>query len=282
MIREQGLYSLMKELTYVIIDDQLATISRLKELCEDFQELNLIGEATSFQEGLDLVLEFRPNIVFLSIEPQAIESGLSLHFISALYRYLLIIPKIIVVATSKDFAYEAIQFQVSGYLLRPIQMNEFRRAVLSVSKEFVDQHLESKSVSVQNESAVATFTPNLVSEPNKSLLICVKSYGDYRYLHAHEILYFQADNNSTDIYLQSGEVITAFKTLKHFESVLQEPFYRIHNSFIVNCNSISRIHTGSKLCTLRNTPKKIPFSKSYKSNIELIISRFSNDNYLEV
>jgi DNA-binding LytR/AlgR family response regulator len=50
-----------------------------------------------------------------------------------------------------------------------------------------------------------------------------KVYGDYRYIDAKDISYLQADNNSTDIHLSNGETITAFKTLKHFESVLTYP-----------------------------------------------------------
>jgi DNA-binding LytR/AlgR family response regulator len=44
-------------------------------------------------------------------------------------------------------------------------------------------------------------------------------YGDYRYIDARDICYLQADNNSTDIHLNNGEMVTAFKTLKHFEGV---------------------------------------------------------------
>jgi hypothetical protein len=48
------------------------------------------------------------------------------------------------------------------------------------------------------------------------LILCIKSYGDYRYIDARDICYLQADN-STDIHLNNGEMVTAFKTLKHFE-----------------------------------------------------------------
>jgi DNA-binding LytR/AlgR family response regulator len=66
----------------------------------------------------------------------------------------------------------------------------------------------------------------------RTTLDCFKSYGDYRYIDARDICYLQADNNSTDIHLNSGEMVT-FKTLKHFE-VRYLSFVRIHNSYIVN------------------------------------------------
>jgi DNA-binding LytR/AlgR family response regulator len=121
-----------------------------------------------------------------------------------------------------------------------------------------------------------------ISTIEQPLIICIKSYGDYRYIDAKDICYFQADNNSTDIHLNNGEMVTAFKTLKHFEGILSHPFIRIHNSYIVNRNHISRIHTGNAVCYIKNTPIKLPFSKSYKGNVDLIISDFSNGNYLEI
>lgn len=120
------------------------------------------------------------------------------------------------------------------------------------------------------------------ASPAKPLVICVKSYGDYRYIQATDICYLQADNNSTDIHLNSGEMITAFKTLKHFEGVLDYPFVRIHNSYIVNTDYVSRIHTGNAVCHIRDSANKLPFSKSYKENIDAMISTIASGNYLEI
>jgi DNA-binding LytR/AlgR family response regulator len=123
---------------------------------------------------------------------------------------------------------------------------------------------------------------NQINSIEKPLIICVKSYGDYRYIDAKDVYYLQADNNSTDIHLNSGEMITAFKTLKHFESVMAYPFVRIHNSYIVNMNYVSRIHTGNSVCHIKNTTTKVPFSKSYKENVDAIIATIASGNYLEI
>jgi len=122
----------------------------------------------------------------------------------------------------------------------------------------------------------------VVKREEKPLIICVKSYGDYRFIEAKDICYLQADNNSTDIHLYNGEMITAFKTLKHFEGVLSSPFVRIHNSYIVNIDYVSRIHTGNSVCYIKNTTTKLPFSKSYKENVDSIINSITNGNYLEI
>ena len=272
----------MKKYSYIIIDDDAESILRTKAIADGFSELTFVASATNYQEGLHLVLEHKPSFVFLEIDPEDLSSNLSLAFINELHRYLAIIPKIIITTTKKGLAFEAIQYGVFDYLLKPLTHIELLKTTLKLKK----LPLETNTVEMTNE-IVSVAIPhaevsNVSYAEEKPLIICIKSYGDYRYLNAADIAYFQADNNSTDIYLNSGEMITAFKTLKHFESVLSHPFIRIHNSYIINQNYIARIHNGNSVCYIKNSPKKIPFSKTYKSNVDLIIINFSAGNYLEI
>lgn len=119
-----------------------------------------------------------------------------------------------------------------------------------------------------------------VAAPKRNL-ICIKSYGDYRFLELNEIAFLKADNNSTDITMSNGDQITAFKTLKHFEESLPENFYRVHNSYMVNRDYISRIHTGNSLCFIKNSKAQLPFSKGYKENVEQIISFLAGSDFKE-
>jgi len=156
-------------------------------------------------------------------------------------------------------------------------------ATFEVLDETVAETLEEETEhDVTVKTIPATEGPMMVQK-QQSLIICIKSYGDYRYIDSNDILYFEADNNSTDIHLNNGEMITAFKTLKHFETVLPESqFLRIHNSYIINVDQVSRIHTGNTVCYIKNSTTKLPFSKSYKDNVDLIINRIAGGNYLEI
>jgi DNA-binding LytR/AlgR family response regulator len=269
----------LKKYSYIIIDDDAESILKTRTIAEGFSELTFVASAANYQEGLNLVLEHRPSIVFLEIDPKDQSSHLSLAFINELYRFLTLLPKIVITTVKKELAFEAIQYGVFDYIIKPIVSVDVLKTILKLNKNST----ETEVVEVKN-----TITPSImpfIQSPalvEKPLVICIKSYGDYRYITATDVCYFQADNNSTDIYLNSGEMITAFKTLKHFESILGYPFIRIHNSYIINRNYISRIHNGSSVCYIKNSPKKIPFSKTYKSNVDLIIADFAAGNYLEV
>lgn len=122
-----------------------------------------------------------------------------------------------------------------------------------------------------SQMTLPSFEGNNSQSNQQKPIICIKSYGDYKFVEIENILFLKADNNSTDITLSNGEVITAFKTLKHFVNLLPEGFERIHNSYIVNITQISRVHLGNAAVYLKNSKLQIPFSKSYKEKVEDII-----------
>lgn len=299
----------MKKYSYIIIDNDAESVLKTRIVAEGFSELSFIGSATNYQQGLNLVLEYRPSFIFLEIDPENSSSGLSLAFVGELYRFLSVVPRIIVTTSKKDLAFDAIQYGVFDYILKPLTHVDLLKTLLKLEKlsleskeqknsvaepptgilkesvpevEIVPLKQEEKQVVSEEEIPIEikeVVVPHIMEQP---LILCIKSYGDYRYMNAADICYFQADNNSTDIYLSSGEMITAFKTLKHFESILVHPFIRIHNSYIINQNYISRIHNGNSVCYIKNSPKKVPFSKTYKANVDLIIANFSAGNYIEI
>lgn len=323
--------------TFIIIDDRQEDITKTQVVAERFRNLSYLASATNYEDGVNLILEHQPDLVFLEIDPTEKESNLSLALINELYRYLTAVPKVIITTSKNDLAYEALKYEVIDYLIKPLNINDFRKAILkfdriiksdlphkeernlvatfevldevvveSIKNEEIadvdkimetsieieaDQERETATETIDEDEVTVKTTPTNATvesttiqiQKPQSLVICIKSYGDYRYLDSDEILYFEADNNSTDIHLNNGEMITAFKTLKHFETVLPETqFLRIHNSYIINVDQVSRIHTGNTVCYIKNSTTKLPFSKSYKDNVDLIINRIAGGNYLEV
>ncbi len=301
---------------YIIIDDNQESVLKTQAIAEGFSELVFLASANNYSDGLNLILEHNPKIIFLEIDPADKTSNLSLALINELYRYLKVVPKIIITTTKKELAFDAIQYEVADYLIKPVLRIDLIKSLLKLKKtigaddgfiiqdqvihtpqelkikqpqspanfqEAIEESPVLDEISMQTEEKLPdSFVQQTVPIVTQPLILCIKSYGDYRYIDANDVCYFQADNNSTDIHLNNGEMVTAFKTLKHFEGILSSPFTRIHNSYIVNRNYISRIHTGNAVCYIKNTTTKIPFSKSYKENIDLIIADFANGNYLEI
>lgn len=267
--------------SYIIIDDNQESVLKTKAIADSFSELDFVASANNYDDGLNLILEHNPQLVFLEIDPADKASNLSLLLINELHRYLKVIPKIIITTSSKDLAFDAIKYEVFDYLIKPLLKIDLVKLILKLNKSKIETEVDLHEPIITDLKT--TFLPQSETvHQSQSLILCIKSYGDYRYIEAKDICYLRADNNSTDIHLNNGEMITAFKTLKHFEEALSFPFIRIHNSYIVNRNCISRIHSGNSVCYIKNSNVKLPFSKSYKVNIDLIISEFASGNYLEI
>ena len=303
---------------YIIIDGDSQSSISLQTHVSTLGDFYFSGYVNNAAEGLNLILEENPDVIFLgtNLTNSSTESNFTL--INELYRYMVVLPKVVVVSNTKEVAYEAMKYDVYDFLLKPFQKIDIIKTLLKFKKEngftsflnqtavnqieksqpvlsssfvnhpapvveekysfrengvekelakvdfqfnteeiknelieIVKQSIESKPITVQAEQVIE----------QKNNILCVKSYGDYRFIEFDDIVYLKADNNSTDIMLSTGDSITAFKTLKYFESSLPNDFERIHNSHIINKKFVSRIHLGNSDCYLNKGKIKLPFSK---------------------
>lgn len=229
---------------YLIIDSDNKSNELIQLAMETYDDSLCVGITSDEQEGLDLILERGPALVFLNLElPGLYTKTTGYYLINELYKYVNKVPEFVVLASNKNYAIEGIRNGVLDYILKPSLKSPLFRAIKRFRKK--------------NEN-----------QDNKTL--CLKSYGDYRFVNTDEVLYLKADNNTTDIVNLDGSTTNAFKTLKYFQESLPSNFIRIHNSYIVNRDYISRIHFGKNRCMMKSGDRQLPFSKSYKENVETI------------
>lgn len=206
-----------------------------------FEDLFCIGKVLCENEAVNLILEKRPDLVIVNTD-----EIISTDFLIELSTFIECLPFVIVISNDSSIAYKAIKHGVNDFLLSPIQLPEFRKSYLRF---------------IKNQKRL------------KESRLVIKSNSDYNFLKIDEILYLNADNNTTDIYLVNGKKITAYKTLKFFENQLPFTFLRIHNSYIVNIKYVTRINIGKSKCYIENL--QLPFSRTYKENIDVVINRIS-------
>jgi DNA-binding LytR/AlgR family response regulator len=236
------------QFSYILINssDYLKyTLEHIKE----YDDFLCVAISTTRKDAINRILELKPNVVFLSINSAHNETdSICFSILSELHEFLDELPTIIVLSDFKEGAYEAYQRGVSGYLLTPIDPNELRKCLMRYQKTHKALYADT---------------------------ISIKSNGDYNFIRTSEIVYLKADNNTTDFYLKSGKVISAYKTLKYFEKLLPFYFFRIHHGYVINVQYVSRINLGKSSCYLQNNEIILPFSRTYKTNIDTIILRIS-------
>lgn len=237
---------------YFIIDNEPNSIQCFKNVLEGYNGFNYVGTSNQYDHAMNAILKEMPNLVFFNIDNTF---NNPFQFLQELHRYCDETPIFFAVSSFKEKAFDVIKSGFFDFLLNPLTELEIRKSILNFQKTFP---LES------------------------SKKICLKSYKDYQYLNTDEILFLKADNNTTDFYMSDGSVIGAFKTLKTFEDVLPSNFLRIHKSYIINKNYVSRIQFGKSICTIKKNSYDIPFTKTYLGNIEIMKKTLSQDSYLSL
>lgn len=233
--------------SFLIIDDNETTIKETLELFENFPNYFCVGIVKDNQTAVNQIVKLKPQLILIRIPIKSNDNSFSFTTITELFQYVENMPYFIAMASSPDYALEAIQSGFSDYLIAPLQLHQLGKSLFKFEK--------------RNPPASATS-------------ICIKSYSDYQFVSLEDIVYLKADNNTTDIYLTNGKTVNAFKTLKHFENTLPFYFLRIHKSYIVNINHVSRIHLSQSKCYL-NYNEILPFSISYKENIDAIVRKIN-------
>jgi DNA-binding LytR/AlgR family response regulator len=233
--------------SFLIIDDNVATAKETLELFENFPNYFCAGIVKDSQTAINQIIKFKPQLVLVRIQEKKQDGYFSFTTVLELFQYVETMPYFIGLASSKDYTLEAIQSGFSDYIIMPFLLNQLGKSLFKFEKR---------------------------NPPATISTICLKSYSDYQFVALQDIIYLKADNNTTDFYLHNGKTVNAYKTLKHFENTLPFYFLRIHKSYLVNINYVSRIHFSKSKCFL-NYNEILPFSLSYKNNIDAIIRKIN-------
>ena len=173
-----------------------------------------------------------------------------LHFLRSLTN-----PPLVVLTTAyAEYALESYDFDVVDYLLKPITLERFLRAVDKVS-----QRLETSATPAPIERA-STESQDFIFVKDGTKLVRIR-YAD--------ILYVEGLKDYVTIHTRQQK-ITSLQRLKVLEDTLPaNKFIRIHNSYIIALDAIEAIHKGD----VQIGAAMLPISDSYKKNFKEFIER---------
>ena len=97
--------------------------------------------------------------------------------------------------------------------------------------------------------------------------LCVPTMDGFDLINTTSIVYLQADNAYTILYLENEKIVSS-KNLGYYEVELQnEPFLRIHNSFMVNMCKVIKYIRGDEGFVVMENKKIIKVSRSRKDEL---------------
>jgi len=214
--------------TAIIIDDEakgrMALRQKLKDYCP---AVRVEGEAEDGEEGLRLIEEVQPDIVFLDIEMPRL-NGFDMLLQLRRKNFHLIFT------TAYDhYAIKAIRFAAFDYLLKPVDIEELKAAV---------EKIIQNGQQVNNGGRLETLAHNLQTALNK---IAISTLEGLLFFDINEIIHIEAQSNYTVFSFTNRPRLTVSRTLKEFEDLLpSEQFFRTHHSHIINLQYIKRYIKG--------------------------------------
>jgi two-component system, LytTR family, response regulator len=236
----------------VIIDDEPNNIEMLELLLQKHcKNVDVSGAAVSAKEGLVLINNVSPDLVFLDIQmPQ--QTGFDMLRQFGRYDF-----EIVFVTAYDQYGIQAVKFSAIDYLLKPVQVEDLKSAVEKVQKK-IDQkkdnlllanlleYLKNKENKNDHKLALATSKETLFISPDK-------------------IVRCESSNAYTVFFFNDRQKLTVSRPIYEFEELLADyGFIRCHQSHLVNKKYIKswRKEDGGSLI-LEDT-SVIPISRSKK------------------
>ena len=248
----------------LIVDDEPIARTILREELEHFPEVTIVGEADNGRRALEMIREFRPDLVLLDLQ-MPVMSGFEV--VQNLEAPL---PVIVIVTAFDQHAIEAFDAGAVDYLLQPGSEERLAKAVGRAKT------LHSQPAKVAEAVAKISGASTAASgDPGSALSrrVVGRVGEEYHLLDVDEVLAFQADRELVWI-VTAKQRLLATQSLRAIESRLGAPqFQRVHRNAIVNVNHVRKMSALSSQrwrITLSNA-LQITVSKRQAHNIRQIL-----------
>jgi two-component system LytT family response regulator len=235
----------------IIIDDEKKCVALLEKMIgQSLPDINIVASSTQAEEGIKLIRQHEPDLVFIDIEMPK-KNGFEVLEATKDIPY-----EIIFTTAYNQYAIKAIRFSALDYLLKPVDTDELVHAV---------QRYKTKHISDARQQQLEMLFNNLKNLSQPFHKISVATLEGVIFISINEILYCEATGSYTILYLCNGEKLTTSRSLKDFEELLQEhAFFRIHHSYIININEIKRYIKGEGGSVIMSSNIELPVSKRRK------------------
>ena len=228
----------------IIIDDEPLARSLVKEYLQAYKNIELVEECNDGFEGVKAIQQYNPDVIFLDIQMPKINGFEMLELIDNP-------PHVIFTTAFEEYAVKAFETYALDYLLKPFSKDRFDKCI---------QKLLQQKSPVQTEALLET----AAQSPVQNNRIVVKDGGKIKIIPVGQVQYLEAADDYVKIHISEGSFLKK-KTMQYFEQLLQpHHFVRIHRSFIINTQLITRIDPYEKEShlVLLTSGAKLPVSKA--------------------
>ncbi len=236
----------------IIIDDEPLARMMVKEYLQSYPDIEILQECNDGFEGIKAIQLYQPDLIFLDIQMPKINGFEMLELIDQP-------PQVIFTTAFEEYAIKAFETHAADYLLKPFSKERFDKAI---------QKLKTNTAS-NTQAIIETASQS----PVQSNRIVVKDGGKIKIIPIAQIQYVEAADDYVKIHTADG-VFLKKKTMQYFENSLQQQqFIRVHRSYIINTQLITRIdpHEKDSHLVLLSTGARLPVSKAGYAKLKEVL-----------
>jgi len=233
----------------IIVDDEPLAIDVLETYVQKVPELNLVAKCNNALEANEALNSHSVDLMFLDIQMPQLTGTDFLKTLSD--------PPLVIFTTAySNYAVEGFELDAIDYLLKPISLERFMKAV---NKAMDQIELQSREEGAGEES--------------ERDFIFVKADKKLVRIKYDDIIYIEGLKDYVIIRMEKSRVIT-LQTMKSLEDKLPvQRFKRIHRSYIVNIDKIHAVVGNMVEVLEKNQPKHLPIGKNYREELLEIINQ---------
>lgn len=235
------------KLRVVIADDERPARSFLAATLRSFEDVEIIGEAETGAEAVEIIERLRPDLALLDLQMPEVD-GLGVVRLIRKNR----LPLVAFVTAYDEYAVRAFELNAVDYLLKPVDRARLRQALNRASERLERRETRDAARGVRN--AVKEYERAMAS--NYLERIPIRRRDEIIILTVDEIASIVADGELLHITSIRNERHTITYRLKDLEARLDpDRFIRLGRGTLANLKMISRINSmpgGTYIVTLSN------------------------------
>lgn len=235
----------------IIVDDEPLAQDVLETYIDKFPNINLVAKCDNAIAANQALKEHQVDLMFLDIQmPQLTGTD----FLRSLSHP----PKVIFTTAYSNYALEGFELDAVDYLLKPISLDRFVKAV-NKAVDQIELERKGESSSTTNEE--------------EQDFIFVKADKKLVKVKFDDIIYIEGLKDYVIIRMDAQRIIT-LQTMKSLESKLPSHlFQRIHRSYIVSLDKIDAVVGNMVEVQEKGKEKHLPIGKNYRDDLLAIVNQ---------
>ncbi|MBN8863355.1 MAG: response regulator [Sphingobacteriales bacterium] len=212
----------------LVIDDEPAARRLMKSLLQDYTDIvEVIGEAGTGTEAIQLIEQLHPDLVFLDIQMPDLTGFEVLERLQHK-------PNVIFTTAYEQYAIKAFDNFSVDYLLKPIKEERLEKSMAKL-KQFGRLN---QSVNINGLQEII----KQLQAPPKATALPIRTGDRITLLRFEQIIYLEAQDKYVYVYTADGQKYLTDQSLTSLAEKLPAEFYRIQKSYILNKERIREMH----------------------------------------